>query len=484
MRLQGSSVLLATVVLGCGSVAHRAEDDTVPGEAPGDAAVSAAVCAAAAPGCRGCPRGAHVWSRVLGGRKEDFGRALAVAENGDVLFGGSFADTLDVCGEEVPSIGWRDGFVLRFDADGRPLWHRALGSTLGVVTVESVAVRRDGASLVTGSEPGFGEADVRTGARSVFVTELSPEGVPRWTRYLSSPASAVGSAVALGPDDAVLVAGSFATVLDLGERTLETRGAHTAFVTKLSRAGTPLWAWALGGETDVVGRDVAVDSKGNVFVLVDAMEVAALVIDEEILPPAELVVVGFDPEGAVRRIVPVTLEGAAFCDCRLNGYRLAVGPDGAVFLTGAYAEPTGADNHSVFFQEAFVQRMAPGGTAFSVVARWPGSARGLAVSGEGEMLVSGNFFGETQMGTHRLTAVGFADAFAARLEASGRVQWATAFGTSASDTSGAAALGPGGAMYVAGILGDHHATTLDVDFGDGPVATFDQTDAFIVKYAW
>src|SRR5690606_2056210 len=98
-----------------------------------------------------------------------------------------------------------------------------------------IAQRHDGSVVIAGSQPGSaGSTSSNTLPRAAFVSQLSETGAIQWTRLLNSTASAVGAAVAVAPDDTLVVTGSFSGTLDLGSGlALDAGGVHSAFVTRL-----------------------------------------------------------------------------------------------------------------------------------------------------------------------------------------------------------------------------------------------------------
>jgi hypothetical protein len=405
-----------------------------------------------------------------------------------VVLGGSFQRTVQLCDAPVDAAGTRDGLVARFDADGRLLWYRTVGNLDGPASVEDVIIDGSGNVLFTGAMGAPGDPIPATGAlpRSVFVTKLGPDGDRVWTRYLNASGSAVGTSLSLLPDGDLVLVGSFGEDLDLHGFSLRTNGHHSGFVTRLSGDGRPIWGHAITGTSDVVARDVAVADTGNLSVLVDPLDIGRL--DGPTAPPedVELAVARLDLAGKRLQTIPLRFDSdirTDGCGCMLSGLKIQTRSDATALVTGYYAESGVLHPHTEFAQEGFVQRVTEDGSA-SVVARWDGSARGLAVAPDGSFVVSGDFFGATSIGGFDFDAIAFTDVLVARFSPTAEVLWAHSFGTYAIDSATSIALGGDGAMYLAGAVGDHHAPPLEVDFGSGDQPTVDHTDAFLAKFAW
>src|SRR3990170_6282915 len=72
----------------------------------------------------------HLWSKRFGSTIDDYGYAVAVDGNGDVLLTGSFQGTVNFGGGNLTSAGLEDIFVAKYSgADGAHLWSKRFGST-------------------------------------------------------------------------------------------------------------------------------------------------------------------------------------------------------------------------------------------------------------------------------------------------------------------------------------------------------------------
>lgn len=71
--------------------------------------------------------GNHLWSKTFGDGSDQFGRAVEIAPNGDILICGGFRGSVDFGGGPLNSSGNMDIFMARFDSDGSHLWSRRFG---------------------------------------------------------------------------------------------------------------------------------------------------------------------------------------------------------------------------------------------------------------------------------------------------------------------------------------------------------------------
>lgn len=272
------------------------------------------------------PQGAPVWATRLGGDQgHGYGTSVAFdLSSGDVLVAGQFGGAGAFGAEEVTTIGERDAFVAKLSPEGEVRWVREYGSDAifdeGTETQHGasafaarVAVGADGAVVVTGESDvllDFGDPGLETGGEgNVFALQLSPEGIPQWSRWFGGQTSGLGEGVAVDPSgnvvvsgltdgalvakispggellwekvwsaslatgDAVttdaagnvIVVGSFLDTLDLGSPSLTSAGSFDLFVAKLAPDGGLLWANAFGSADLDAAQDVTVDAADNVL---------------------------------------------------------------------------------------------------------------------------------------------------------------------------------------------------------------------------
>lgn len=100
---------------------------------------------------------------------------------------------------------------------------------------------------------------------------------------------------------------------------------------------------------------------------------------------------------------------------------------------------------------------------------------GVAVGGDGSVVLVGYFKGTLRFGTVDLTTAGDGDVFVAKLTAAGEPLWARRFGGPGNDSAQAVAVDGQGGIVVTGYCGG------GCDLGQGPVAGAGAIDAFVLK---
>ncbi|RLC98329.1 MAG: hypothetical protein DRI77_05285 [Chloroflexi bacterium] len=229
------------------------------------------------------------YATLLGGGKEDEGRAIVVDRAGHVYVTGVTASdnfpTTSGAYDESYNAGYYpdDAFVVKLNSDGSGLVYATyLG---GTANDRATGIALDGANnvYVTGStqssdfpttqgafDPIYNPPSPQ-GELDAFVTKLNANGTELvYSTYLGGGADDGGQAIAVDDSGNAYVTGStqsgdFPTTpeaFDSGQN-----GAGDAFVTKLNAAGSALaYSTFLGGSEYDSGTAIVVDAAGNAYV--------------------------------------------------------------------------------------------------------------------------------------------------------------------------------------------------------------------------
>ncbi|HEY2366331.1 MAG TPA: hypothetical protein VGH87_08100, partial [Polyangiaceae bacterium] len=107
------------------------------------------------------------------------------------------------------------------------------------------------------------------GGGDVFLARYDAAGTYVYQFGYGGTGTDVGDGVAVDTNGNLFLAGRFATNITFGAFTLTGASNTDVFLTKLSAGATPVHQWATkyGGTAYDDSRDLAVDSKGNPYVL-------------------------------------------------------------------------------------------------------------------------------------------------------------------------------------------------------------------------
>ncbi|WP_437731601.1 hypothetical protein [Sorangium sp. So ce1335] len=448
-------------------------------------------------GCTGDP----VQSAALGGTGDQHGRAIAVSEHAVVVVGSASGSTDLGAGatDELGTLGDADAFLVSFPRDAFPrdgLSRDALSRggrfrfsrRFADSVARGVALSPEGDVVLVGSASG--DVDFGGGVRKgrghradVVVARFDAAGAHQFSRRFGDAVTQQATAVAVDRAGNAFVTGEFWGTLDFGEArqgerlTLKSRGKRDVFLVKLDAAGNVHWARQFGDAEDQSGTGVAVDGAGNI-VLVGWFSGSIGFGDEKALiteAKTDLFIAKLDPSGDHLWSKSANATNAA------EALGVAVDGAGNVLVTGSFRSyvtlgesPRTTDGD----KDILLIRLDENGVPlwsedYGDDADQEGAS--IAVDLAGNILLTGWFRGNLEIGDDVHTATGAADAFVAKIDPNGSPIWSRSFGDSGEQ---------GGASVAADLLGNSWVTghfSGAVDLGTGALSSRGAGDAFLVQ---
>ncbi len=338
----------------------------------------------------------------------DTANGVAVDSQGNVYVVGSTAGDLAGQGE----VGLQDVYLNKYDGSGNLLYTVRLGAAesaagFGVAVDGSDNVVVVGQTFSPLTETAYG------GNYDTFVTKFDSEGEELFTRQAAPFASDSGLAVTFDDNDDIFISGVTTDAIATDQTHV---GGNDAFVTKLDSDGTLVYNKQFGSAGDDTATAIAVDNAGNVFVTgtVDGELVVRKYLDSSVDDPP---------------IWEVDL-GTAGSDDQATG--IAIDASGDIYVTGyttnASLSGTIVQAHSGG-TDAFVTKIIDSGASAAVdFTSYVGTADsdrafGIAVNGSDIYIT-----GETEGSIDGETLNDEVDAFVAKLDDTGALQYAYQFG--------------------------------------------------------
>jgi hypothetical protein len=213
------------------------------------------------------PDGAPVWARPVGGPGPQRGKALAVAPDGSVAFGGDTVGPLTVGAGTVaaPTAGASpDAWLSWWSPSGRLEWVDAWGGP-GADLVKGVVADGDGVSYVgafTGSLTIAGTTLHAGEQADLLVARRSATGTPRWATSVRAGVLVGGAEAIAAPDGGILFGGRRVPGVRFGSTAgralpLDTAAGGTAYLARYRKDGTPAFARTIPGTADGAGGEIA-----------------------------------------------------------------------------------------------------------------------------------------------------------------------------------------------------------------------------------
>ena len=234
--------------------------------------------------------GALVWNAFLGAKDgRDSGAAIAVDGAGKVYVGGTSSQTW--CANPPPSdcaapvrahSGGNDAFAAHLDSDGTLIWYTFLGSSASDAG-RGIAVNSVGQVYVSGASgrissrtwcpkktppadcPDPAPVQLHKAGQDAFAAQLDDHGKLLWYTFLGGSGKDTGAAIAVDGDGRIYVSGSSSSAWGKAPARAY-RLNQDAFAAQLDASGALVWHTFLGGVGDDIGRAIAADGSGRIFV--------------------------------------------------------------------------------------------------------------------------------------------------------------------------------------------------------------------------
>lgn len=214
-----------------------------------------------------------------------------VTANGDLLTGGLFQTDLNFDGQVFPHQGGNaDGYVAKYNSDGKPLWAKTFGGwaddVVTAVTSDSKGNhyiagyfqgKTNGSQRAFDADPGpdstFLNQRSNFLSRDMFVVKLNPKGIFLWAKQVSNTEYPVNEDVydlAVDSKGNVILVGRFAQAdfdPDPAKDSIffTVSGKYEGFVLSLNPDGDLNWInHYYGGENSV--REIEIDDQDQIFI--------------------------------------------------------------------------------------------------------------------------------------------------------------------------------------------------------------------------
>jgi hypothetical protein len=216
------------------------------------------------------PSGNHIWSKRFGNAGAQAGFAAAVDASGNVIVAGYLYGAIDFGGGNRVGGGNNDVFLAKFAPNGDHLWSECFGDASDQAAM-AVAVDASDNVIVAGIFQGgidFSGANPLTsaGLEDIFVAKLGSDGAYVWSERFGDVESQNPQSVAVDASGNVTVTGYFMGSVNFGGGALTAGASGDMFLAKFGPGGADIWSKSFGDGSGAVGRAVAVDPSGNVFV--------------------------------------------------------------------------------------------------------------------------------------------------------------------------------------------------------------------------
>ena len=342
------------------------------------------------------PAGAVAWVRHLNGSSaETIVYGMAVDNSGNSYVAGYYDGTLVIGGTTLTGGG---GFLAKYNPQGTVLWARGAGSGFN-----GLACNAAGELVAMGNFSGtqvFGSTTLTsTGFDSSFLVKYDAQGTPLWARQLEGLSNDEGM-VSFDAAGNAYIAADFDGPATFGPITLAgSADGDDVFVAKYSAAGVPLWAVrqpVASGPGREHAWGLATDAAGNAYLTGSS--------EPPTLPTEQWFVTQYTPQGTVgwnhlSSVVPAQTNGLLDIATDATGNVYVAGVvAGNLSIGGLSLASAGSADANVALL-SFTPRGAPRWALSAGTPTATEGALGLALDGLNNVYVTGILEGNTSLGT-------------------------------------------------------------------------------------
>src|SRR5579862_2159587 len=369
------------------------------------------------------------------------------------------------------------GLFLAPGAHAQFQWAKRVASTIDTDTELSIGMTLDtnGNCYVTGWFDGtndFGGVTLTNdsgGGQDIFVAKYNSSGALQWAQRAggSSTNRDAGRGMGVDPNGNVYAAGGYYGPANFGSINLPASASQNFFLAKYNNIGAVQWVQQGIGGNDVDGTGLAVDGAGNSYALVFANNGDTIMFGSTpVATPndfdnnydASTILVKFDNTGAFKWAQVMGGYGETYAT------KVAVDAAGNVYVRGGFSATLtiGTSNLVVSpgaSENVFIAKFNNSGALIwvQVPTGGNGDEGGVAVDSTGNVYISGSFSIPLNFGGITLTNAGSLDAFVAKYNSSGAIQWAQRAGNTNLNFYWDVALDGLGNVYAGGALNSETA---------------------------
>lgn len=415
----------------------------------------------------------NLWAKDVGTADAQYLPAAAANAAGDFFVTGGHFNSVDFGGGALPDPGGGNLFIARLDGAGAHQW----ASTYGDINQQigtGIALDSQGNVIVAGFFYGkidFGGSQIAAlDNEDALLAKFDPSGKLLWaTRYGNPPPGSIEyfSSVAVDKNDDIIVGGHEASMTNLGMVIAKYPG-------NCAMNCSPKWVQRASSSSWIDAAHVVVDAAGSVIAVGWFQQDANFGQPIPIASPFGAYVVKYDTQGNLAWVQTIgdgnggpSLNAVAI-DSKAN--LVATGP-----AHGSWTFAGTPISSSICALKMDSSGTPVWGYGWGAAAQGS-TANAVAIDASDDIVLAGQFVGTLDFGLGALNAGG-TDVFLARLDPTGKAQWARQFGDGADQRGVAVSAAPGKGGVIQLVA---YGSGL-VDFGSGPIVT-NGTDILLASF--
>jgi hypothetical protein len=274
--------------------------------------------------------------------------------------------------------------------------------------------------------------------------------------------------------------GTIQNTVNLGTGSMTSAGATDIFVAKYASNGTPLWSRRIGGSMGDVGKAVAIDGSGSVYITGYFRGTVDFGGGPISTSTTSAFLAKYSSTGLHQWSKKLSTAGSGTDE----GTALALDVNGSVIVGGSIYQTSdfgGGPLTSAGGQDVFLAKYSSAGV-HTWSLRMGGASddvvNHVTLDASGGPVVTGYFSGSANFGGGTLSSAGGKDIYLAKYSSTGSHVWSKRIGGSLDDVAASVAVDGGGNVVLTG-----NFASSSVDFGGGALLNSGGADIFLAKYS-
>ncbi|MCD6598803.1 MAG: T9SS type A sorting domain-containing protein, partial [Bacteroidales bacterium] len=262
------------------------------------------------------------------------------------------------------------------------------------------------------------------GTMDVLLVKYDLNGGFQWAESAGGVNEDKGKSITSDDSGNVVITGDINYIAKFGEHTVPYVGFSDMFVAKYNGDGVCQWATSGGGSIWDGGECVEIAKNGDVIVAGYFNDQAVFdTITVSGIDYADVFIARYSSDGAVQEVASAGGSGGEIIQC------LAIDSLSNVYISGWYMDNItigGEKHYSSGVYDIFIAKYKPNsGFIWSKSIGGYGSdeARGMVLSPDNNILLSGMFEESVDFGLKTLNSDGWSDGFVAQIDTSGSLDW-------------------------------------------------------------
>jgi hypothetical protein len=419
-------------------------------------------------------------SARFGGTSSEYGNGIALDTSSRVLITGYYAGSLTFGSTTLTSAGSNDAYVVSTGGTFTPSWANSYGGS-GDDQGNAIATDRALNVYFTGTTSGMsiGSTSLSSyGATDAFIGKLNIQGTAQWAKNMGSPTFDYGRNIAINTNGDIVCSGDFTNTCQFGSIQKSATGGRDVYFVKFNPNGNYSWINQAGGANDDYGFAVSLNAN-------------TVHVGGEYRGAADFGAINLTSSTGTATDIEAYTASIGLCPTSFT--QLNISSCGAYTLnnqtytsSGVYEQTLtnalGCD--SIVTLNLSVNTTGEANILWARAATGNGSASNdVTTDATGNVYTTGWFEGASDFnpgaGVFNMTSVGTSDIFVSKLDVNGNFVWAKQFGSTSSNRGITLTTDATGNVYVAGTF----FGTADFNPGTGisNLTSVGDADIFIVK---